>query len=99
MLMKPKFLIPIIIVLVSIPLSIAGYSIATRTNTRPPELHAQSAKASTEVKGATTDPVQNACIGKRMTETCSFTLARGETISGICGMSGDNTLTCAPTQQ
>lgn len=52
--MKPKFLVAIIIVLVSIPLSIAGYSIATRTNTRPPELHAQTAKASAEVRGVST---------------------------------------------
>lgn len=97
--MKPKFLIPIIIVLVSIPLSIAGYSIATRVNTHPPELHAQTAKASAEVKGATNDPAQDACVGKGATEVCSVTLASGETIPGICGMSTNNTLTCAPTQQ
>lgn len=97
--MKPKFLIPIIIVLVSIPLSIAGYSIATRTNTRPPELHAQTANASAEVKDAATDAAQNACEGKARAEMCDFALTNGETVAGICGISADNTLTCAPTQQ
>lgn len=92
--MKPKFLIPIILILVSIPLSIAGYSIATRTQTRPPALQAQTAQADAEVKGATTDVTQDACEGKTLAENCTYNLPSGESTYGTCEHVTPDALTC-----